>query len=326
MSSSPHNSAGAYQPEDSIQVPPLYTWPPKPIAIARYLLVGLLFPWGYLFIALAAFSWRFLTPELASMAQWDWRWVGLIWLRNAALLTLLAGGLHWLLYRRRRQARDYKFNDRWPERRDTLFWFGNQTFDNIFWSVVSGVTIWTLYESATLWMIASGHRPLIGIAEHPVIFALMVLSVFFWNTAHFYFVHRLLHWRPLYQLAHELHHRNTSPCPWSGISMHPLEHVLYFSVFMLWWIVPVHPIVILLCGFFNGLGPAISHSGFAYLRIGAWRMPIGDWYHQLHHQYFHFNYGNVETPFDKLFGSWHDGGAQSLQAQKHRIRKMRAAR
>jgi len=53
-------------------------------------------------------------------------------------------------------------------------------------------------------------------------------------------------------------------------------------------------------------------------------LSLGDWYHQLHHQYFNFNYGNTTTPFDRLFGSWHDGTPESLQAQKSRIRNRRA--
>jgi sterol desaturase/sphingolipid hydroxylase (fatty acid hydroxylase superfamily) len=52
----------------------------------------------------------------------------------------------------------------------------------------------------------------------------------------FYFAHRLLHWPPLYELAHKLHHRNTNPGPWSGLSMHPIEHVIYFSTIALFFL------------------------------------------------------------------------------------------
>jgi sterol desaturase/sphingolipid hydroxylase (fatty acid hydroxylase superfamily) len=45
----------------------------------------------------------------------------------------------------------------------------------------------------------------------------------------------------------------------------------------------------------------------------------------LHHQYFNLNYGNTPTPLDKVFGSWHDGSADSLAAQKARIRERRHA-
>ena len=106
--------------------------------------------------------------------------------------------------------------------------------------------------------------------------------------------------------------------------MHPLEHVIYFSLFILWWFVPVHPVIIVLTGLFQAISPAFSHSGFDYIRITRnFRVSTGDWYHQLHHQYFNFNYGNTTTPFDKLFGSWHDGSRESLLQQKQRKRNRR---
>ena len=122
-------------------------------------------------------------------------------------------------------------------------------------------------------------------------------------------------------LAHALHHRNNSPQPWSGISMHPIEHLLYFSAFMLFWFVPAHPVLILMIGFIHGLSPAVSHSGFEEIRIGKQlRIPAGDPFHQLHHKYYEVNYGNKPVPLDKVFGSWHDGTVQAQATfREHRI-------
>ena len=39
-------------------------------------------------------------------------------------------------------------------------------------------------------------------------FVLGFFAVPFFAATHFYFVHRVLHWRPLYRLAHALHHRH----------------------------------------------------------------------------------------------------------------------
>ena len=108
--------------------------------------------------------------------------------------------------------------------------------------------------------------------------------------------------------------------------MHPLEHLIYFSPFVLWWFVPVHPVIILLTGFYQGLNPALSHSGFDFLKLGGLRIKTGDWFHHLHHQYFDLNYGNTPTPFDRLFGSWHDGSRESLMVQKERMRARRRRR
>ena len=322
MTSRPVNASGDYQPDSVIELPPPYARPPRPLRALRYLCFDMLFPWGFGFLGLAFLTWHFLTPELASMARFEPGWIALLWLRNAALLTLFAGGLHWWLYLRHAQAANYKFDRRWQATGNPKFLWGNQVRDNLFWSLCSGVTVWTAFEAVTWWIYANGTLPVVETAN-PLYFLGMLIVAVIWSTTHFYFVHRFLHYPAVYRIAHELHHRNVNTGPWTGISMHPLEHLVYFSVFVLWWFVPAHPVIILLTGFYQGISPSISHSGFDYLKLGQWRVSAGDWYHQLHHQYFNFNYGNTPTPFDRLFGSWHDGSEASLARHKERKRDQR---
>ncbi len=323
MSSQPYNPSSDYQPEATIELPPLYRWPISPLAALKYLVFGMLFPWSHIFIGLGVLGWYYLTPELGSMVDFAPGWIAAIWLRNAVLLTLVAGGLHWWFYMRRGQRQHYKFNRRWLDTDNNKFLWANQVWDNVFWSIVSGVTIWTGFEAISWWIYANGYVAIPGIREHPVYFVFCLFAVFFWGTIHFYLVHRLSHWPPLYRISHELHHRNVNIGPWTGISMHPIEHLLYFSGFILFWIVPVHPLVIVIYSLWMGIGPAPSHTGFNFLQIGSMRFPTGDWYHQLHHQYFDLNYGNTLSPLDKLFGSWHDGSRDSLMVQKERARQRR---
>jgi sterol desaturase/sphingolipid hydroxylase (fatty acid hydroxylase superfamily) len=75
-----------------------------------------------------------------------------------------------------------------------------------------------------------------------VYFVAMMLLIPLVRDIHFYWVHRLLHWKPLYKAAHYLHHRNVNVGPWSGLSMHPIEHLLYFTGVLLHWILPSHPL------------------------------------------------------------------------------------
>jgi len=75
---------------------------------------------------------------------------------------------------------------------------------------------------------------------------------------------------------------------------------------MLWWVVPVHPVIIIMTGLFQGVSPAVSHSGFDYMKLGKrLRIPTGDNFHNLHHRYFKVNYGNSTVPMDHVFNSWH---------------------
>ncbi len=321
MSLSVSDSHGGYQPDNPITIPPLYFWPPKPLKTLHWLLTGLLFPWGFLFILISVLSWNYLTPGTEKMASFEFNWIAQIWLRNAALLMLVAGGLHWWLYIRRTQERSYKYNSNWLATGRKKFLWNSQVKDNMFWSITSGCTVWTLYEAFTHWLYASGYVQQVEWSESPVYLVLMIIGVFFWSTFHFYLNHRLLHWKPLYELAHELHHRNVNTGPWTGISMHPLEHIIYFSLFALWWIVPVHPVIVLLTGIYQGISPSVSHSGFDQIELCKnKRVTAGDQFHNLHHKYFEVNYGNTPTPMDKLFGSWHDGTPESHKAMKDRRR------
>lgn len=307
-----------YEPAH-ISVPPLFAWPPRPKESLRFLTVDIMVPWGLFWIAVAFVFWKFLTPDLASMKSFSIGWVAALWLRNALMLTIVAGGLHWWLYIRKAQQSQTKFSHRELAVDNRRFLWGNQVYDNVTLSLVSGVSFWTLYEAATYWWYANGTVQSLSITGAPWYFLLSVWGVFFWSTLHFYLNHRLLHTKWLYKTAHEHHHLNVVTGPWSGISMHPIEHFIYFSVFLLWWIVPVHPVIIILTGLFQGVSPAVSHSGFDYIKLGKrLRIPAGDNFHNLHHKFFRVNYGNSIMPVDRLFGSWNGGSDEDMKKMKER--------
>ena len=92
--------------------------------------------------------------------------------------------------------------------------------------------------------------------------------------------------------------------------------------FLLWWVIPVHPVIIILCGLFQGVSPSVSHSGFDYLKLSKnLKITTGDNFHNLHHRWFRVNYGNSMFPIDKLFNSWHDGSEDGMKTLKSRGRK-----
>jgi len=114
--------------------------------------------------------------------------------------------------------------------------------------------------------------------------------------------------QPLYKLAHALHHKNINVGPWSGIAMHPIEHLLYFSSVLIHFVVPSHPTHVLFHLYMESLNPTFSHSGFDGVFVkDKKRLEAGDFFHQLHHRHITCNYGTSEMPWDRLFGSFHDG-------------------
>lgn len=309
-----------WTPHRRVAPAPVFVWPPKPAAFARWLLgyPGYIFGWNSVYLVIAAVVWRWATPSMATMADLAPGWIGLVLLRNLALAIVWYGAFHRRLYGRRRQETRFKYNGRWPSAESRLFSFGSQVKDNVFWSLASGVPMWTAYEVATMSMYANGHLPRFAFADHPIWFIGLFLLIPFVRELHFYWVHRMIHWPPIYKAVHSLHHRNTNPGPWSGLSMHPLEHLVYFSGVLFHWIVMSHPFHAMYFMVHTALAPVPGHTGFEKIEVGKGSIETGCWAHYLHHKHFEVNYADGMIPLDKWFGSFHDGSPSSDEALKQR--------
>lgn len=315
---------GEWQPESLPKPSPLFSWPLrlKPILRTLFGNGGMLWPKHVFFMALAVVSWLFFTPDLSRTATFAPGWIAEIYLRNVVLLLLVAGGLHLRLYMSKAQGQQYKFNSRWLSTNNPAFLFSDQTWENMFWSLLSGAGVWSAYEALTLWAYANGLLPYVDWSAHPVYCTLLMVGILFLRQIHFYWTHRLTHWPPLYRSVHYLHHRNVNIGPWAGLSMHPIEHLLYFSGVFLHWIIPSHPLHAIFHLMHTGISPAAGHAGFHKFIVGKdHEVSNGGFFHYLHHRYFECNYGNEGVPLDKWFGSFHDGSLQSHAAMKARLRR-----
>eukprot|EP01116_Phalansterium_solitarium_P023963 TRINITY_DN863_c0_g2_i2.p1 TRINITY_DN863_c0_g2~~TRINITY_DN863_c0_g2_i2.p1 ORF type:complete len:484 (-),score=157.39 TRINITY_DN863_c0_g2_i2:438-1889(-) len=179
-----------------------------------------------------------------------------------------------------------------------------KVFHNM-WYTFLGVVQWTAWEVGFVRMYATGTLPYIsdrqafssiGNVAYTLFCAAAVPA---WRELHFYFAHRFIHTRALYKYVHSLHHRNTDIEPFAGLSMHPIEHLYYFSCVGPSLLVPASPFMMLWNGYHLILSPAASHSG--------WEDNLqSDQFHYLHHRYFECNYGTGGIPWDKLFGTYRD--------------------
>jgi sterol desaturase/sphingolipid hydroxylase (fatty acid hydroxylase superfamily) len=313
-----------HKPPVPINVSPFFAWPPDPARMIRWIADR----WftlaeNSILVLVATACWLWFQPSLEETKTLAWGWIAEIYLRNAILLLIVAGGLHLFFYAFRSQEKRLKYDPRDLSKGSRAFTFGNQVRDNMFWSLTSGVAFWTGYEVLMFWAMANGYAPVLRFDEHPIWFVALFFLTPVWISFHFYWIHRWLHWPPLYKLAHALHHRNTNVGPWSGLSMHPVEHLLFFSSILLHWLLAAHPVHILFHMQHQALTAATSHTGFEGLLVkDKNRLALGTFHHQMHHRYFECNYGNLEVPWDKWFGSFHDGTVDAHERIKERRRKM----
>ena len=276
-----------------------------------------------LMVILAVILWYTVYPSLETAKTFAFGWVFQTWAINFSMVFIIAGGLHWYFYMRKGQGKRLKFDHRDQTRNNRNFLFSDQVKDNMFWSMTSGVAQITAFQVVTMWLMANGYAPTITLASNPIWFILALILVPIWSAFHFYWVHRLLHVPFFYTRYHSLHHRNINIGPWAGFSMHPVEHFMYLTTLCIHWIVASHPIHLIFHIIYQGPGAAMTHTGYEDLLIkDKRRLALGTFYHQLHHRYFECNYGNQEMPWDRWFGTFHDGSEDATAETRARKKKM----
>lgn len=246
--------------------------------------------------------------------------------RNAVIVLVVFGGLELRLYIRRAQGNRFKFNGSFPgDKPSSVFMFGSQNIDNIVRTFGTGVPIWTAYEILMLHLWAIGWGPWSTLQDQPLALVALGLAIPILHEAHFFAIHRLIHWGPLYRWVHSVHHNSVNPSPWSSLSMHPVEHLLYWSDILIHLILPSHPLLVLYHLQVTGTGAVIGHVGFDKVEAGADQViDIHAYAHYLHHKYFEVNYADGLLPFDRWFGTWHDGTAEGDLRMKERLRRKKA--
>jgi sterol desaturase/sphingolipid hydroxylase (fatty acid hydroxylase superfamily) len=299
----------------------MFVWPVRPVDVLKWAF-GYFWPWNLTYIALAVVTWLFLTPDLARMKDFEIGWIAFIACRNLLLLFLTVGTWHFWLYIHRAQGLDYKYNGRWLDAKNPTFLFGNQVLDNVFWNIASAWPIWTTYEVVTFWGYANHLLPYVSWESHPVYCVLLLCVIPFIHDVHFYLIHRMLHWPVFYRMAHNLHHKNVNVGPWSGVAMHPIEHLVYFTSALLHWIIPSHPLHVIFHFQYVALAPAQGHSGFERVVMNdKVAIKTNNYFHYLHHKFFECNYGSMLLPLDKWFGTYHDGSEEAQEAMIGRVHK-----
>ena len=92
-------------------------------------------------------------------------------------LSFVRNQVHFYFYMLRGQGTDYKFTTQGQPTGDRLRLFGSQVRKNVFWTLASGVTIWTAHEVATWRLYANELLPFTSLASNPVWFIALALLV-----------------------------------------------------------------------------------------------------------------------------------------------------
>lgn len=282
-------------------------------------------------IGLSIIVYQYTVDFEAASRGWDLSpagWELKVVYRDLFLMVIIAGGWDWLLYFSplKERLEPFKFNKTYPDM--------TQLKRDVTWTT-SATLLASLQEILLMRWWASGkfHGALFGTApqgetsvpwdvpffgnEYTPYFMMWTMTMLYWRILHFYIIHRGMHpwWHRknglldgdvgafLFRHVHSHHHKSYNPTAFSGISMHPVESILYISAALipLLFRCGCHPWIHLYTKMDLIIGAQLGHSGFD--EDGG-----GSYFHQLHHAHVQCNYGdNGGLPMDWLMGTFEDG-------------------
>ena len=97
---------------------------------------------------------------------------------------------------------------------------------------------------------------------------------------------------------------------------------LFFGEALIHLVIFSHPLVAIYNLHSLALGAVVGHVGFDKIEAGEeGGLDTHAYAHYLHHKYFEVNYADGLIPFDKWFGTWHDGTKDGDEAMNARWQK-----
>lgn len=145
------------------------------------------------------------------------------------------------------------------------------------------------------------------------------------HDAYFYWTHRIMHHPRLFKTMHLVHHKSTNPSPWASFAFHPTEAVIESSIApLLAFILPMHPIAMVIFLLIMTAENVMGHLGYEFFPKWLTRSKIGYWLntstnHNMHHKYFHGNYGLYFRWWDIWMGTTHPKYYETLEELQDRL-------
>lgn len=294
----------------------------RPKALLKFFfgLPGYLLPLPALFFGFSWVTWMWFTPSPEEARTLAFSWIWPILARDYVMVAVFMSLAYGLLYVKRTQDTQYKYNRRWPDAENPSFFGGNQLIDNLFYSFVWATPIMAGWEVFGLWSQANGWSPTVSWHEAPLYLTVIILVMQPYHAAHFHLNHWLLHRGAIYTWVHSIHHRNVNIAPWSGMSLHPVEALLFFSPIWVYLVIPSNELVTIAYVQYAFFTTIPSHLGFGRLVTGKDGASVDSdhYHHYLHHRYHECNYSG--TVIDRWLGTWHDGTVEAHERMKARLK------
>ena len=197
-----------------------------------------------------------------------------------------------------------KIQERYPENK--------HIFREIFYSLLTMF----IFGAIIILVIVAGKNGLtrvyapIGQFGYPYFIFSIVLMILMHDT-YFYWTHRLMHWKPIFKIAHKTHHLSTNPTPFAAYAFHPIEAVVEVGIIpFIAFTIPFHMDALGIFSVYAILLNVIGHLGFELFPKGFTTHRLFKWHntsthHNMHHRLVKCNYGLYFNIWDRLMKTNH---------------------
>ncbi|TMM48993.1 sterol desaturase family protein [Qipengyuania marisflavi] len=168
----------------------------------------------------------------------------------------------------------------------------------------------------------------------PAVLAVQAAAMIVVHDAYFYWMHRGLHTRALYQATHLHHHKSRTPTPFTAYSFSVWEAITEAAFVPLFLLVtsllgiPYIGMAILIFIWFQIIRNVMGHAGVEIMPAGWVDNKWVGWintttHHDLHHSTFNYNFGLYFTWWDRWMGTEHPQYKERFRAVAQPLRRAR---
>jgi lathosterol oxidase len=197
-----------------------------------------------------------------------------------------------------------KIQQRYPEKKYIIHEIKYSFFTILIFGSVILLVIWAAKNGLTM-----VYEP-IDKYGYVYYFFSIILMVLLHDT-YFYWTHRLMHWKPLFKLAHKTHHLSVNPTPFAAYAFHPFEALVEIGIVpLIAFIIPHHISAITIFSLYSLLINVSGHLGYELFPKGFASHWLFKWHntathHNMHHRLVKCNYGLYFNFWDRVMHTNH---------------------
>ncbi|MCT4643141.1 MAG: sterol desaturase family protein [Bacteriovoracaceae bacterium] len=144
-------------------------------------------------------------------------------------------------------------------------------------------------------------------SEFNLLSQLIVLLVFlFIHDTYYYFLHRAMHTKVLYNFTHKAHHRSITTSGYTAFSFNFIEAFFQLlPIYIMILVLPFNFITLVIALIFMSISGTMNHINYEFYPKWLQKFFIGAHHHSLHHKKFKVNYGLYFTFWDIVLKTEH---------------------